>query len=44
MAARKKNAARANGPHSAPHTPPSPPPAPHPPRRRTAQQRPCGPR
>ena len=30
MAARKKNAARANGPHSAPHTPPSSRPAPSP--------------
>ena len=28
MAARKKNAAQANGPHSAPHTPPAPLPAP----------------
>jgi hypothetical protein len=28
MAARRKNAAQANGPHSAPHTPPPPPPAP----------------
>ena len=28
MAARRKNAAQANGPHSAPHTPPVPPPVP----------------
>jgi hypothetical protein len=28
MAARRKNAAQAKGPHSAPHTPPAPPPAP----------------
>jgi hypothetical protein len=28
MAARRKNAAQANGPHSATHTPPSPPPVP----------------
>jgi len=28
MAARRKNAAQACGPHSAPHTPPAPPPAP----------------
>jgi hypothetical protein len=28
MALRRKNAAQANGPHSAPHTPPAPPPAP----------------
>jgi hypothetical protein len=28
MAARRKNAAQANGPHSSPHTPPAPLPAP----------------
>jgi hypothetical protein len=44
MAAKRKNATPANGPHSAAHTPPSPPPARPPRPRPTARQRPCGPR
>ena len=44
MAARKKNAAQANGPHSATHTAASPPPAPSAAPRPTAPQRPSGPR
>ena len=38
MAARRKNAAQANAPHSAPHTAPSPHPHPHP--RPTPSRRP----